>query len=137
MKYLVLAYGSEEDWLALSEREREACLAQDAVLRARGDLVAALDGPTTVRAPEGTVVTLHARFAASDRPMVGFGLIEADDLEHAVRLVQDTPCVCAKGAVELWPVRDLGENTVEAVDASFTAPAPVASLATSAQSPQQ
>ena len=37
MKYLVLAYGSEEDWNALSKSERDALLAQDQVLRQRGD----------------------------------------------------------------------------------------------------
>lgn len=107
MKYLVLAYGAEEDWLALSPTEQQALLAQDDVLLARGDLVAALGHPTTVRAAGGEIVTSGGAFARAALPMVGFGLIEADDLDHAVRLVEGTPCARAKGAVELWPIRDL------------------------------
>jgi hypothetical protein len=40
--------------------------------------------------------------------LAGFSLIEAADLEEAIRLVADTPCARAKGAVELWPVVDPG-----------------------------
>ena len=51
MKYLVLAYGSEADWKALSKSEPDALLAQDQVLRQCGDLVAAVQTEmTTVRA---------------------------------------------------------------------------------------
>ena len=50
MRYLCLAYGAERDWLALSEGEREELLANDEIIRERGDEVAVLGLPTTVRA---------------------------------------------------------------------------------------
>jgi hypothetical protein len=110
MKFLVLAYGAEADWLALSPDQREVLLAQDAVLRARGDIVAAVGRPTTVRSPGGATARAERAFASAPLPMAGFGLIDADDVDQAVRLVEGTPCARANGAVELWPVRDLEEE---------------------------
>jgi len=53
----------------------------------------------TARRPQRTV---H-----SPPPLAGFGVIDAADLDEAIRLVEGTPCARAKGAVELWPIRDL------------------------------
>lgn len=47
MKYLCLAYGDEKDWNALSETEQDSLLAQDEVLRNRGDLVASVQTAAT------------------------------------------------------------------------------------------
>jgi hypothetical protein len=104
MKFLVLAYGAEQNWLALSKAERDALLAQDEVLRRRGDLVAALGPATTVTAWDGHATTAEGPYAATDVPLAGFGVIEADNLEHAISLVEHTPCARAKGHVELRPL---------------------------------
>jgi hypothetical protein len=105
MKYLVLAYGAEADWVVLSPEEQKALLAQDAVLRGRGDLVAAVRQETvTVRAPGGVVHTEPGAFARPAVPLAGFGIIEAADLDEAVALVANTPCARAGGAVELRPI---------------------------------
>ncbi len=105
MKFLVLAYGHELDWQALGKREQEELLAQDQTLRQRGDLVAALGAPvTTVRAWDGEPLASQGPFGVAPLPLAGFGIIEAADLEEAVRLVANTPCARARGAVELRPV---------------------------------
>ena len=105
MKYLVLAYGHELDWRALGKREQDELLAQDQALRDRGDLVAALGVPaTTVRAWDGEPLSSEGPFGVAPLPLAGFGIIEAADLEEAVRLVAHTPCARARGAVELRPV---------------------------------
>lgn len=105
MKFLVLAYGAEKDWVALSKEEQDAVLAQDEVLRQRGDFVAALHAPTTVTAWDGKATVTDGPFAKTEVPLAGFGIIEADDLQDAISLVTDTPCARAKGYVELHPVR--------------------------------
>ena len=69
MKYLCLAYGDEKDWNALSKSEQDSLLAQDEVLRKRGDLVAAVQRPTTVRAPNGKVDTIDGAFAKAEAPL--------------------------------------------------------------------
>ena len=108
MRFLCLAYGEEKDWKILSSGEQEALLAQDDVLRKRGDLVATVGPGTTVRAWDGEPSLADGPFAVGAAPLVGFSLIEATDLDEAVRLVADTPCARAKGAVELWPVAEPG-----------------------------
>jgi hypothetical protein len=50
MRFLCLAYGKEEDWIALPEARRAELWARDEVLRQRGDLVAVVGEPTVVRA---------------------------------------------------------------------------------------
>ena len=108
MRFLCLAYGAEEDWRALSADEQAALLAQDDVLRARGDLVASVQPtPTTVRSPDGATSTSDGDFAASRVPLAGFGIIDAADLDEAIRLVADTPCARAGGAVVLRPIGEM------------------------------
>lgn len=104
MKYLCLAYGDEKDWKALSQSEQEALLAQDEVLRKRGDMVAPVGECTTVRTINDEVSTSRSPFARAQAPLAGFTLIEARDLDEAIALVSGTPCAQAKGAVEIWPV---------------------------------
>lgn len=107
MRFLCLAYGKGEDWVALPEERRAELLAQDEVLRRRGDLVAVVGEPTVVQAWDGPVRTRSEAYAAGDAPLVGFSLVEADDLDEAVRLVAGTPCAVARGAIEVRPLLDL------------------------------
>ena len=105
MKFLVLAYGDEKDWVALSPREQQEMLAQDEVLRRRGDLIEAVEPHvTTVRAWDGTPTTTDRPVAELPAPLAGFGIIEAADLAEAIRLVAGTPCARARGAVEIRPI---------------------------------
>jgi hypothetical protein len=106
MRFLCLAYGDGKDWEALSKEERDAASAADEVLRNRGDLLAVVESATTVRAWDGEPALTHAPFAIGDAPLVGFSLIEAEDLDEAIRLVADTPCARARGAVEVRPIRE-------------------------------
>ena len=105
MKFLCLAYGDEAGWKALGADEQAALLAQDEVMRQRGDIVAAVSpAAITVHAWDGTATVTDGTYARSDRPLAGFGIIEAADLNEAIRLVADTPCARAHGAVELRPI---------------------------------
>ena len=101
MRFLCLAYGDEKDWLALTDEQRQALLAQDQVIVARGDLVSVLGPPTTVRAWDGTPSLTDSPVATSSAPLVGFSLIEAGSLEEVVALVAGTPCAVAGGAIEI------------------------------------
>src|SRR5215472_11979540 len=108
MRFLCLAFGNEQDWHALSEERRAVLLAQDDALRRRGALVSVLGDPTVVRAWDGEPTTSSAPFARGDAPLVGFSLVEAEDLDEAVRLVAGTPCAVAGGAIEVRPLIDPG-----------------------------
>jgi hypothetical protein len=105
MKFLCLAFGSETDWNALSKPQQDALLAQDEVLRQRGDVVAALSQETTtVRAWDGSPSVTDGPFVTGALPLAGFSIIDAVDIDEAIRLVADTPCARAGGAVELRPI---------------------------------
>jgi hypothetical protein len=104
MKYLVLAYGTDADWHALTKDEQDALLAQDDVLRKRGDTVEAVQPAIVVRAWDGTPHVTDGPFATSAAPLAGFGIIEASSIDEAIALVKDTPCARAKGAVEIRPI---------------------------------
>lgn len=111
MKYLILAYGAEDDWNALSSGEQKSLLAQDDVLRERGSLVAAVATTvTTVTSWNAVASTTSEPFSPLRLPLAGFGIIEANDLAHAVQLVADTPCARAKGAVEIRPILQLNQG---------------------------
>ena len=107
MKFLCLAYGNGEDWVALPEERRAELLAQDEVLRRRGDFVAVVGDPTVVQAWDGPVTTSAQPYATGAAPLVGFSIVEAEDLDEAVRLVAGTPCAVARGAIEVRPLLDL------------------------------
>jgi len=111
MKFLILAYGDEKDWLALSKTEQEELLAQDEVLKERGSLVAAVEtNVTTVRAWDGTPSTTAEPAGRLPAPLAGFGVIEAADLDEAIALVANTPCARARGAVEIRPIMAINEG---------------------------
>lgn len=111
MKFLCLAYGSEEDWNRLSREEQDALLAQDEVVRRRGALMGAVrPAVSTVRAPDGAAVVTEGPFAAARAPLAGFSVIEAADVDEVVRLVKDTPCARAGGAIEIRPIMQIHDE---------------------------
>jgi hypothetical protein len=59
---------------------------------------------TTVRAWDGTPTITEGAFADTTVPQAGFSVIEADDIDEVIRLVADTPCARAKGAIEIRPI---------------------------------
>lgn len=63
-----------------------------------------MGSPTVVRAWEGPVVTSSDAYATGPAPLAGFSVIEAADLDEAVRLVAETPCAVARGGIEVRPL---------------------------------
>jgi hypothetical protein len=109
MKYLCLAFGDDKDWKLLSRSEKDARLAVDAMLRERGDVVASVEPDViTVRTPADTPVTSDGGFASAPAKLAGFYIIEAENVEEAVKLVGGTPCPRTGGAVEVRPLLEAG-----------------------------
>jgi hypothetical protein len=38
--------------------------------------------------------------------VAGFAVVEAADLAEAIHMVSQTPCVVARGVVEVWPLHE-------------------------------
>jgi hypothetical protein len=70
-----------------------------------GVLMGIAGGPVQVRNHGNKGVETNQRpFLRSDMPVAGFAVIEAADMDEAIRLVADTPCAVADGVVEVWPL---------------------------------
>jgi len=100
MKYLCLAYYDEKKFEALSEAELaaipQACRPLDAALEASGRLVAVASlAPTrdsvSIRPRGGKPLVIDGPYAETKEQLGSFFLIEADDLDDAIRVASLHP----------------------------------------------
>jgi hypothetical protein len=115
MRYLCLVYGAEADLDALPQAAVDALIeevtAHDEELRAAGRLVWSealdhVDTAVTVRVRDGRLSATDGPFAETNEQLGGFVLIEARDLNDAVRIAGGIPGARI-GSVEVRPVIDL------------------------------
>ena len=100
MKYLCLAYYDEKAFDALSEAELDAivskCPPYDEALRSSGQLIAqaSLGSPratTTLRPRNGKPSVTDGPFVETKEQVGGFFIIEARDLNEAIRVASKHP----------------------------------------------
>ena len=111
MKYLCLVYGEER---ALQDMGDHECLAFDESVRKSGQCVAseALESVSTartVRVRNGKPVVLDGPFMESKEALAGFYLIDARDMNEAVRLAAKIP-PASVGGIEVRPVRPIRQS---------------------------
>ena len=115
MRYLCLVHGDPAVWSRMSKMESAAFddehLAYDDTLKAGGHLVAnnalePAENATIVRVRDGRVSTTDGPFAETKEQVGGFILIEARDLNEAIRLAAGIPSA-RLGSVEVRAVRYL------------------------------
>ena len=107
MKYLCLVYGEES---ALRECPDRDCLAFDQGVRASGHCVASealesVAAATTVRVRNGKVAVTDGPFAETKEHLGGFILIDAKDLDEAIRIASAIP-IARFASVEIRPIYD-------------------------------
>jgi len=111
VKFLCLAYGDEDGWNTLSEEEKREVLAQDAVIRNRGNLMWAVQRTvTSVRNWDRNLEVNEEPFARNELPLAGFSVIEAQNVEKVIELVSNTPCARARGVIEIRAIWNLGDD---------------------------
>ena len=108
MKYLCLVYGEEG---AIQRMDDAHCLAFDRSIRESGHCVAseALESvatATTVRVRNGKVMLTDGPFAETKEALAGFYLIEAKDLDEAVKIAAKIP-PAEVGSIEVRPIRPI------------------------------
>jgi hypothetical protein len=108
MKYLCLVYMEQGKLRAVPDAE---CAAYGDGLREDGVLVAAealqpIDTARTVRVRNGEPSITDGPFAETKEQLAGFYLIDAPDVDEAVRLAARIP-PAREGSVEVRPVREL------------------------------
>ena|ERR1044071_9236037 len=107
-KFITIGYGDENGYQGTAASVREAAHVQDARLEARGALIGMAGTPVQVRNHDDAgVQTTKGPYLQSALPIAGFGVIEAKDLDEAIRLVSKVPCAVAHGVVEVWPLREM------------------------------
>jgi len=117
MKFLCLAYYDTEKFAALPPDALQAlvsqCPAHDAALRASGALrlqasLGELDATRTLRPGSGKPSITDGPFAETKEQVGGFFIIEADDMDDALRIAAKHPAALIGGdvgwAVEVRPV---------------------------------
>ena len=112
MKYMLLIYTDEKSW---NEGEREHCYVESTQLahqlKSNGQYLAAnplqpVSAATSVRVREGKSVVTDGPFAETREQLGGYFLIEAKDLDEAIRIATRIPGA-RKGTVEIRPVLEL------------------------------
>lgn len=113
MKYMLLIYLDEQ---AMTDEEREHCyvesaqLAQD--LNSSGQYLDAsplhpVTTATSVRVRDGKRVVTDGPFAETREQLGGYYLIDAGDLDEAIRIAERIP-PARFGTVEIRPVMEIG-----------------------------
>ena len=115
MKYLCLIYFDERNLATLEPAQHDAlvreALGYDEALRQSGYYLASnalqsVETATTIRTRQGRVSTTDGPFAETKEQLGGFILIEARDLDDAIRVASKIP-PGRLGCVEVRPVHEL------------------------------
>jgi len=111
MKYLCLVYLDEK---RLTELPDEDCVAFDTLIRGSGHCLASealesVQTATTVRVRDGRVAITDGPFAETKEQLAGFYMLEAGDLDEAIRLAAKIP-PARVGSIEVRPIRPIRET---------------------------
>ena len=121
MKYICLGYFDEKKWVAMSESEQSAvldeCFAYDDVLRKDGHFVGgealqSARNAATLQLRNGKVSVTDGPFAETKEQLGGILILEATDLNHAIRLISKHPGLKI-GPFEIRPVEDISAVVAE------------------------
>jgi len=124
MQYVCLCYTSEAEFERLPRHELEAVnigqVEYDAELRKSGHVIASealepVAAATTIRIRNGHLSVTDGPFAETKEQLGGFFLIEAADLNDAIRIASRFPSV-RYGSMEIrpvWPIREYVRQQAE------------------------
>lgn len=117
MKFLVMIYNDDSLLGDIPAAEADTmmrnCLNHADELRDQGYLLDSqqLEAPVTaksVRVRNGRTTITDGPFAETKEYLGGFNLIEAENMDEALRIAAEFPWA-GSGCIEVRPVRDLGE----------------------------
>ena len=112
MKYLLLIYENEKAFEAISEAEQGKIFQEymdytNGIKKAgnyiAGEALQPISTATTVRVKNGKTLTTDGPFAETREQLGGFYLVEAKDLDEAIKLAAGIPDARA-GSIEVRPI---------------------------------
>ena len=119
MKYICLGYINEKEWESATQEEQQAmmdeCFTYDDELRKNGHFVGGeglqpSQNATTLRWRNSKVSVTDGPFAETKEQIGGIMILEATDLNHAIRLLSNHPSLRLlrdRGSWEIRPAADL------------------------------
>ncbi len=111
-KFITIGYGDREGYERTPDSLRNAAHAHDALLQKQGVVMGVAGPAVQVRNPEAKgICTSRGAFMSSQLPIAGFAVIDAVDIDEAIRIVSLSPCAVAHGVVEVWPLEQPGTAT--------------------------
>ncbi len=123
MKYICFGYMDEKVWETMSDAERnrfmDECFTYDDELRTNGHIVGgealqSARNAATIRPRMGKVSVTDGPFAETKEQIGGIMLLEARDLNHAIRLMSKHPSLrLGGGCWEVRPAADLSAMVTE------------------------
>ncbi len=114
MKYICLGYMNDDVWETLSESERntfmDECFSYDDELRKNGHLAGGeglqeARNAATLRWRSGKVSVTDGPFAETKEQIGGIMILEATDLNHAIRLLSKHPSLRLGRGGSSWEIR--------------------------------
>lgn len=115
MKYMCLVYGEEKDLHALSDEGQKkldaSSLAYDRSLQASGRFIAAevlqsAKSVKSVRRRKGKTLVTDGPFAETKEQLLGFILVEANNLDEALEIAAGIP-LAEIGTIEVRGIYDI------------------------------
>jgi hypothetical protein len=112
MKYLLLIYESEASFAGMSGDEQARIFEEYMVYTKNikksgnyigGEALQAISTATTVRVKNGKTITTDGPFAETREQLGGFYLVEAKDLDEAIKLAAGIPA-SRTGSIEVRPI---------------------------------
>jgi hypothetical protein len=112
MQYLLLIYENEGNWAKIPEAEQgqifgeymqfSKSIAESGHL-VGGEALQSVKSATTVRVREGKTLTTDGPFAETKEQLGGYYLVEAADLDEAIKLAARIPGA-RSGSIEVRPI---------------------------------
>lgn len=116
-KYMLLTYLDEKAWEALGAEEQkrlmDSCAPHVESLVKSGRFLAGAplhptSMATTVRARKGQQLVTDGPFAETREQLGGYGIIEAADLDEAIKIAQGFLGTDSMSSIEVRPIVELG-----------------------------
>ena len=112
MKYLLLIYENEAQWAGVSQAEQgkifEEYMVYTNAIKKEGHYIGGnalqpVSTATTVKVKNGKTLTTDGPFAETREQLGGFYLVEAKDLDEAIKLAAGIPA-SRTGSIEVRPI---------------------------------
>ena len=113
MQYLLLIYHVENEWEALTEDERQRVYGQYRSLREDlsksgnwigGNQLQPIATASTLRLKDKKPLITDGPFAETKEQLGGYFLVDANNLDDALKIVVRIPSVAIGGSIEVRPV---------------------------------